>query len=97
MIVLILMTTMELDVVTPSIFKMAVSSFHDCILRIYITRISFPRTRNLQIFFKCQATRALGDDGIDIGIGNSYGLIFSLKFSFIARRGFLQYIFTYIR
>ena len=67
MMVLIWMTTMELDVVTPSIFKMAVSSFHDCILRTQISLITFPRIQILQILNECHVVLHR-DDGIDTDI-----------------------------
>ena len=47
---------MELDVVTPSIFKMAVSSFHDCILRTQISLITFPTIQKFQILNEYQAS-----------------------------------------
>ena len=58
MIVLIwmLMTTMELDVVTPSILEIPQIRFHDSILRTQIGLMTFPRIRNLPILNECQAS-----------------------------------------
>ena len=69
MIVLIwmLMTTMDLDVVTPSILEIPQIWFHDSILRTQISLITFPRIQILHILNEWHVVLHR-DDGIDIDI-----------------------------